>query len=131
MSDEVKKGPQGGRRAESASGGGIAVFIRSDSIGRGDDELGRNLMLNFMHYLSEADPVPDFVILMNAGVKLVVEGSEVLDDLRQLEDKGVTILACGTCLNFFEIKDRQKVGKTSNMAEITSTLLNASKVISM
>ena len=107
------------------------VLIRSETVGHGDDELGANLMMNFLHQLSEADRTPDVVIMMNAAVKLAVEGSEVLDALKALESKGATILACGTCLNFFEMKDRQRVGKASNMLEITNTLLGASNVITL
>ena len=110
---------------------GIVVFIRSETIGRGDDELGLNLMMNHLHQLSKADIVPDVIIMMNAGVKLVVEGSEVLEELEQLEKRGSTILACGTCMNFFNVAEKQKVGKPSNMVEITNTLLNASKVITI
>ena len=111
--------------------GGVVLFIRSDTIGRGDDELGANLMTNFIYHLNEADKTPDCVILMNAGVKLAVEGSEFLDDLKQLESKGTEILACGTCLSFFEIKEKQRVGKASNMPEISKTLLEAAKVITI
>ncbi|MBI4830373.1 MAG: sulfurtransferase-like selenium metabolism protein YedF [Candidatus Lindowbacteria bacterium] len=107
------------------------VFIRAETIGRGDDELGLNLMMNFIHHLCKTDPAPNIIIVMNAGIKLVVEGSEVLEDLRELESKGTRILACGTCLNFFKVKEKQKVGVASNMAEITKTLLEAAKVITI
>ena len=107
------------------------IFIRSDKIGRGDDELGLNLMINFLHHLGEKDSAPTSIILMNSGVKLVTEDSEVLDSMNRLEEKGVTILACGTCLNFFGIKEKQKVGIASTMPEITSTLLAADKVITV
>ncbi len=110
--------------------GGV-VFITSDRIGRGDDELGQDLMLNFLHQLSECETKPDFVILMNGGVKLAVEGSEALASLEALEANAVTILACGTCLNFFGIKDKQRAGKPSNMVEITATMLNAKKVVTV
>lgn len=112
-------------------GSEVVVFIRSDTIGRGDDELGANLMMNHLHQLSKADRAPDVIILMNAGVKLVVEGSEVLGDFQEFEKKGTTILVCGTCLNFFNIAEKQKVGKASNMVEITNTLLSAGKVITI
>lgn len=110
---------------------GQVIFIRSDTLGRGDDELGYNLMMNFLHQLGEAEPAPGFVILMNAGAKLAVEGSEVIESLNRLESKGTRILVCTTCMNFFEIKDRQRVGKASNMQEITQTLLQAPKVITV
>lgn len=107
------------------------VFIRAETIGRGDDELGLNLMMNFIHHLSVTEPAPSVIIAMNAGVKLVIEGSDVLEDLRELERKGARILACGTCLNFFGVKEKQKVGVVSNMVEITKTLLEAKKVITV
>ena len=110
---------------------GQVLLIRSDTVGRGDDELGANLMTNFVYHLNVADTTPDFVILMNAGVKLATEGSELLDDLKELESKGTEILACGTCLSFFDIKEKQSVGKASNMPEITKTLLEAAKVITI
>ncbi len=110
---------------------GTVVFIRSDTVGRGDDELGANLMINFLHHLSETDDSPSFIVMMNAGVKLVAGGSEVLDSLEQLEKKGTTILACGTCLSFFGIEEKQMVGKASNMPEIITTLLDASKVVTI
>ncbi|MBI5116996.1 sulfurtransferase-like selenium metabolism protein YedF [Candidatus Poribacteria bacterium] len=107
------------------------IFIRAETIGRGDDEMGLNLMMNFIHHLSKAEPGPGALIVMNAGVKLVIEGSEVLDDLRELESKGTRILACGTCLNFYDVKEKQKVGIASNMVEITKTLLEARKVVTI
>lgn len=110
---------------------GIALFIRSDAIGRGDDELGVNLMVNFAHYVTKTEPTPKCIIFMNAGVRLVVEGSDVLDDLGQLEANGVSILACGTCLNYFGLENKLQVGKKSNMAEITKALFEASKVITV
>jgi selenium metabolism protein YedF len=111
--------------------GDTVVLIRSDTIGQGDDELGATLMMNFLHHLSSAEPAPQFVVLMNAGVKLAVEGSEVLDSLQRLEERGTTVLACGTCLQFFKLDDKQKAGKTSNMPEIIKTLLDSSKVITI
>jgi selenium metabolism protein YedF len=107
------------------------VFIRGDAIGRGDEELGSNLMVNFIYHLGKADSFPDVIVLMNAGVKLVVEGSEVLDELHELEGKGVAILACGTCLRYFHLEEKQEVGITSNMPEIVKTLTGASRIITV
>ncbi|GAB4345303.1 MAG: hypothetical protein Kow0099_25440 [Candidatus Abyssubacteria bacterium] len=110
---------------------GIVVFIPSDRVGRGDDELGLNLMMNFIYHLSTSNPVPDMLVLMNAGVKLAVQGSELLDELKDLQGKGTRILACGTCLDFFGIREKLTVGVVSNMAEIAKTLLSAGKVITV
>jgi selenium metabolism protein YedF len=116
---------------ESRNSESIVVFIRADTIGRGDEELGSNLMFNFIYHLRKADLIPDAIVLMNAGVKLVVEDSEVLDDMKELESKGAEILACGTCLRFFDLEGRQKVGAKSNMSQITNALMNASRIITV
>lgn len=121
----------GNETERAGNPGSTVVFIPADTIGRGDDELGSNLMINFIYHLGKADPLPDVIVMMNAGVKLVVGGSEVLDELKVLEGKGVKILACGTCLNFFKLEGKHMVGRVSNMAEITDTLLNASRVITV
>ena len=89
------------------------------------------LMRNFLHTLSEVSPRPERVILVNSGVKLVIEGSEVLDDLRALEEQGTKILACGTCLGYYEIKDKVAVGRISNMYDIASMLLGAGKIVAL
>jgi selenium metabolism protein YedF len=108
-----------------------AIFIRSDGIGHGDDELSKNLMMNFLHHLSVNVTSPDVIILMNSGVKLVSGDSEVLESFRDLEKKGVEILACGACLDFFHLREKQRSGKASNMVEITNILLSAAKVITI
>jgi intracellular sulfur oxidation DsrE/DsrF family protein len=66
---------------------------------------------------------------MNSGVKLAVEGSESLDDLRALLDMGVDILVCGTCLDYFDLKDKLAVGEVSNAYTIAETLLGAGNVV--
>ena len=75
--------------------------------------------------------MPDAIILLNAGVKLTVEGSPVLEDLVALEGKGVELLACGTCLGHFGLKDKIVVGQVSNMYSIAETLLGAGKVVAL
>ncbi|RJP64995.1 MAG: sulfurtransferase-like selenium metabolism protein YedF [Candidatus Abyssobacteria bacterium SURF_17] len=117
--------------AKTMSAQGPTLLIRANCIGRGDDELGLNLMMNFIFHLTKAETVPETIILMNSGVTLASEGSEVLDELRELERRGTSVLVCGTCLNFFNIKDQLKAGHVSNMGEIATTLLDASKVITV
>jgi selenium metabolism protein YedF len=107
------------------------ILIRADTIGWEDEDLGSDLMVNFIYNLSKGDSVPDVIVMINTGVNLVVEGSEVLDELKELEGKGVKILACGTCLRYFNLEDGQKVGAVSNMPEITTTLMSASRVITV
>jgi len=109
---------------------GATVFIPSDRIGRGDEELGALLMRGFLYALAEAEVQPKRVIFMNSGVRLAVEGSESLDNLRRLSASGVEILACGTCLDFFKVKEKLAVGRVSNMYEIAGFLLEG-RCISM
>ncbi len=107
------------------------VFIESDSIGRGSEELGRILMRSFLHTLAEAEFKAAKIILVNSGVKLTCEGSEVLEDLRRLSDRGTEVLSCGTCLDYFGLKTKLQVGRISNMYEILSSLAQAEKVLKM
>jgi len=107
-----------------------ALVISSDRMGQGDDELGGILIRAFFHALTEIDALPTTIVFYNAGVKLTVEGSPILDDLRTLDGRDVEILVCGTCLSYYEIKDRLAVGVVSNMYTILETLLDAGRVFS-
>lgn len=109
--------------------GPLVVLLASDVIGQGDDRLGAVLMRAFLHTLQEAEPKPDVIICMNGGVRLAVEGSQVLADLRALAEGGIELLLCGTCLDFFGLKDKVLVGTISNMYSIAETLLSAGKVV--
>ena len=110
--------------------GPLVVLVASEFVGRGEHaELGQILMRGFFHTLGEVKPTPDVVIFLNSGVKLVAEGSPVLEDLRALADCGVQLLACGTCLGYYQLKDKVAVGEVSNMYTIAETLLGAGKVV--
>lgn len=109
--------------------GPLVVFISADRMGRGQDELGGILIRTFLHTLNEVSPLPDVLVFVNTGVKLVTEGSPVLEDLQTLAGQGVDILACGTCLNYLELTDRIAIGTVSNMYDIAETLLGAGKVV--
>ncbi len=118
--------------APTPSGGPLVLVIPSEFMGRGEhDELGQILMRGFLHTLNECSPLPDVVIFFNSGVKLVVEGSPVLEDLRTLEQQGVQILACGTCLGYYGLKEKIAVGEVSNMLTIAETMLRAGRVVSL
>jgi selenium metabolism protein YedF len=125
------------RPADESLGGKALLFeptvllIASSTLGRGDDELGAVLMRTFIHTVGESEIKPHKIIFMNSGVKLVTQGSEVVDDLRDLEKESVEVLACGTCLGHFGLKDAVEVGRISNMYEITMVLMKATKVISI
>jgi selenium metabolism protein YedF len=108
--------------------GGAVVLITADGIGRGDEDLARLLMRGFLYTLTESDVPPERIILMNAGVRLAVEGSDSLGNLRKLSERGVEILACGTCLEFYALTASLGVGRITNMYEISSHLLQGPAV---
>jgi selenium metabolism protein YedF len=109
--------------------GPIVCLIATDSLGYGPEELGERLMGAFFYTLLEVSPKPNTVIFMNTGVKLTVEGSRALDDLRALAAQGVDILACGTCLGYFDLTAKLAVGRVSNMYDIATALLGAGRLV--
>jgi selenium metabolism protein YedF len=117
-------------RAEVVSGP-LVLVVSSDIMGRGEAELGSILVRGFFHTLGEVQPVPQRIILFNTGVRLACTSSPVLDDLRALEDSGIEMLVCGTCLNYFELTEQLAVGQVSNMYDIAETMLNAGKVVNL
>ena len=114
------------------TGNGYAVFIGKDIIGAGDSTLGYNLMKMALYTLAQGDSVPAHVLFMNDGVKLPAgEEQQVIDSLMTLVEKGTIVLVCGTCLNFYGIADRLKVGTVSNMYDILGAMQHADKVITL
>lgn len=111
--------------------GPTVVVVSGNTMGRGDDELGRVLLRSYLHTLTEVTPRPDILVFLNSGVRLATEGSQSLDDLRLLADQGAQILLCGTCLGHFELKERVVVGEVSNMYAISETMLRAGTVINL
>lgn len=107
----------------------VVIRFSSDTMGRGDDELGERLAASFINVLAEIHPNPGAMVFYNRGVFLCSEGSPVLDVLKEFSERGVPLLCCGTCLNHFELNDKLVVGSTSNMVEITQTMLSADMVI--
>ena len=105
------------------------VYFSSDVIGRGDDELGRLLMRSFIKSLLDTPPLPKRMIFLNSGVKLATEGSLVSEALKEFEARGVEILSCGTCLDYFRLKDKLEAGKVTNMFDIISSLQTFDKVV--
>ena len=88
-------------------------------------------MVNFLRTLKEMGPDLWRLVFVNNGVKLAVDGSEVVGDLKTLEDGGLKILVCGTCLNHFNLLDRKQVGETTNMLDIVTAMQMADKVINI
>jgi len=107
----------------------ILVIIPTNVMGKGDDKLGSALMKNFIATLKEMGEDLWRIILLNGGVKLAVEGSEVLEDLKALEKDNIDILVCGTCLDFYGLLDKKQVGTTTNMLDIVTSMQVATKVI--
>lgn len=118
--------------AESSTGSGYSVFIGKDHVGEGDPELGLNLMKMALYTLSESNNTPVSLLFMNSGVKLVAgEKDQVVDSVQNLIDKGCEVLVCGTCLDFYGVKDALNVGDISNMYEILERMHDAQKVITL
>lgn len=115
---------------EPASGP-LVLVVSSDIMGRGDAALGNILIRGFFHTLGEVQPLPSTIIFFNSGVRLACEGSSVLEDLCALEADGIEMLVCGTCLGFFELKEKLAVGQVSNMYSIAEAMLGASKVVNL
>jgi len=114
------------------AGGPLVLVVPGDTMGRGEaPELGAILIRTFFHTLVEGQARPDVILFFNTGVRLVAEGSPVLEDLRALAGQGVQLLACGTCLGYFELKEKVAVGTISNMATIAETMLGAGRVVSL
>ena len=107
----------------------IMVMVATDRLGRGDDELGGKLMVNFIKTLREMGEELWRLVFVNNGVKLTIDGSEVLEDLKGLEKSGVMIMVCGTCLDYFHLLDKKEVGETTNMLDIVTHMQLADKVI--
>lgn len=132
-------GPAAGAKAstgqtpstECAGGGAdkVTVFITADGIGAGSDELGGKLMQNFLATLPELGPGLWRVVLVNGGVRLACEGHPCLEKLQALAAGGVAVLVCGTCLGFFGLTEQRRVGETTNMLDVVTSLGLAGKVI--
>jgi selenium metabolism protein YedF len=121
--------PGPGTGCEVAPAQKILVLIGTDRLGTGDDTLGRKLLTNFLGTLKEMGPELWCLVLLNAGVQLAVAGSEVLATLKDLQESGVMILVCGTCLNHFNLLEQKQVGETTNMLDIVTHMQLADKVI--
>jgi selenium metabolism protein YedF len=109
--------------------GPLVLVVSSEVMGRDEAELGSILMRAFFHTLGEVEPIPDTILFFNTAVRLACEGSPVLEDLCALEAEGIEMLVCGTCLGYFELKEKLAVGQVSNMYDIAETMLRARKVL--
>ena len=108
--------------------GAKTFIIQSESMGRGDEELGKVLTTNFLRILGESENRPSTIFLLNSGVKLACTGSAVLGHLKKLDQQGVEIFACSTCLDYFELKDKIVVGKPSTMGKAIQLMMNSETI---
>ena len=108
---------------------GMLVVLSANTMGTGDPKLGTSLMKAFVFALTKQDQLPDTILCYNTGASLTCEGADTLEDLKLLESEGVTILTCGTCLDFYGLKEKLAVGGVTNMYDIVERMENAAQII--
>ncbi|CFX27343.1 Selenium metabolism protein YedF [Syntrophomonas zehnderi OL-4] len=111
--------------------GNTVILIGSNVLGNGDDKLGSLLMKSFLYTLTQMEGEIQCVIFMNSGVLLNTAGSELADHIQVLSNNGIEVLSCGTCLDYYNVRDKLMVGSVSNMYTITEKILHACKVITL
>jgi selenium metabolism protein YedF len=117
--------------AGSPANNSLVVAVGQNTMGRGNDELGAILIKAFIYSLTELDTPPETLLFFNSGVKLTTNGSNVIADLKTLESKGTIISSCGTCLDFYKLKEKLVIGNVTNMYAIASAMGEAGKLINI
>ncbi|MCH4006773.1 MAG: sulfurtransferase-like selenium metabolism protein YedF [Eubacterium sp.] len=123
------KGQDAVEACDVVSGRNVVYAFTSRYMGTGDDKLGEKLMKSCIYAITQLDTLPKAMLFYNGGAFLTTEGSDVLEDLKKMEDEGVQIITCGTCADFYGIKDKVKVGIIGNMYDIVSTMNEAGHVV--
>lgn len=132
---KIKAEPKAAAQSEGCcggyhnSGGNCVVAISSDCMGEGSQELGKTLMKGFIFALSQQDELPECILFYNGGAALSCEGSPALEDLKGMSERGVEILTCGTCLNYYGLSEKLGVGEVTNMYSIVEKLSHAGLVV--
>lgn len=108
---------------------GMLLVLSGNVMGTGDPKLGTSLMKAFVFALTKQDQLPDTILCYNTGAYLTCEGADTLEDLKLLESEGVTILTCGTCLDFYGLKEKLAVGGVTNMYDIVERMENAAQIV--
>ncbi len=108
---------------------GMVAILSANMMGNGDAKLGKALMKAFIFALTKQDTLPETIVCYNSGAYLTCQGSDSLEDFKNLEAEGVTIVTCGTCLDFYGIKDRLAVGTITNMYEIVEIMEQATSIL--
>ena len=109
----------------------FVVVISKNTMGDGAEELGKILIKGFIYSLTELPAPPECVIFLNNGAYLTSDGSNTIDDLKKLENKGTKILTCGTCVNFYGLQDKLAIGTITNMYGITEIMVSTGAVINI
>lgn len=107
------------------------VIVNSESMGQGDEEVGKQILGSFLRKVALQAQKPDAMIFYNAGVKLMAEGSRFLADLEVLDQQGVDLIACGTCVGYFNLADKMVLGRVSDMQEIARILVNTESITTL
>jgi len=113
------------------TGSGEVIAIMSNRMGTGNDELGSVLIKGFLFAQTEASPLPKAILFLNGGVELTTVNEATVEHIKTLESKGVEILSCGTCLDYYALKDELKVGTITNMYTIVETMKSATKLVTI
>jgi selenium metabolism protein YedF len=111
--------------------GGLVYLFKSKTLGEGSEELGAILMRGFIFTIKETNTLPAKMLFMNGAVYLTTEGSPVLEELQELEKLGVEIFSCGTCLDYFKLKDKLQVGNVTNMYDTVENIARAGRCITI
>ncbi|MDR0376698.1 MAG: sulfurtransferase-like selenium metabolism protein YedF [Spirochaetaceae bacterium] len=111
--------------------GGLVVAIGKNTMGQGSDELGAVLIKAFIYSLTELDTPPETLLFFNSGVNLTTQGSAAIADLQKLESRGTTISSCGTCLDFYGLKEKLAIGTVTNMYAIVTAMGEAGRLINL
>lgn len=111
--------------------GNWCIFVNKSTIGTGAQELGESLMKMFFYTLEEGADLPKWILFMNDGVKVPTLNEQAVQHLKELEKKGVELLVCGACLNYYNLENKLGAGTVSNMYDITDAMKKADKVITL
>ncbi len=134
-SEDAAAAAQASAQSASAPGAAgkerVAVFLTTETMGRGDDRLGAGLMGNFLATLPELGDSLWRIVMVNGAVKMACAGHDHLEKLQKLENDGVSLLVCGTCLSHFSLLESKRVGETTNMLDVVTSLQNATRVIQL
>ena len=108
---------------------GMVVVLSGNVMGTGDEKLGKALMKAFVFAVTKQDRLPETILCYNTGAYLTCEGADTLEDMKSLEAEGVKIFTCGTCLDFYGMKEKLAVGGVTNMYDIVETMEKARTIV--